>query len=191
MYMLAVHKDMQQRLRKEVQEVMGKARPEDALADTIDSMEYLNAIYLEVLRFWATVHHTGRIAAQDTTLGGMPIPKGTPLEIVPAAFNRLPQLWGPDAEEFVPDRWIRTDGNIYGGSNSPYCMITFLHGPRSCIGQSFAKYELKCLTVAWMLRFEFEMADPNEVVVPGGLVSSKPTNGVRLRVKDLLAGGDE
>jgi len=60
-----------------------------------------------------------------------------------------------------------------------------VHGPRSCIGQGFAKAELKCLLAAMLLRFEMEMARPDEEVVPAGAITIKPKNGMRLRLKDL------
>jgi cytochrome P450 len=63
--------------------------------------------------------------------------------------------------------------------------LTFIHGPRSCIGQSFAKNELKALVAAWVLAFQFEMKDPLEEVVPFGMVTMKPKNGLYLRVTSL------
>ncbi|KAM3427171.1 hypothetical protein NHJ13734_009089 [Beauveria thailandica] len=37
--------------------------------------------------------------------------------------------------------------------------MPFLHGPRSCIGMSFAKGEFACLLAAWVGHFEFELRD--------------------------------
>ena len=84
----------------------------------------------------------------DTELGGVMIPKETWLLLCPYATNRDPALWGNDAEEFRPERWIDVgeDGsrrsNNSGNASNNYAMLTFLHGPRSCIGQGFARAEL-------------------------------------------------
>ena len=60
----------------------------------------------------------------------------------------------------------------------PYAFATFLHGPRSCIGQGFARAELACLIAAWVEGFDTEFAVPDvgsEQDDAGGLV-----NGVRV-----------
>jgi len=63
--------------------------------------------------------------------------------------------------------------------------MTFIHGPRSCIGQGFAKAELRTLLAAWTLSFEFEMERPGDALVPEGMVTVKPKGGLYLRVKPI------
>ena len=41
-----------------------------------------------------------------TLLNEIPVPKGTLIFIGALAANRNPQLWGPDAEEWKPERWL-------------------------------------------------------------------------------------
>jgi len=63
--------------------------------------------------------------------------------------------------------------------------LTFLHGPRSCIGQAFAKAEFACLLATWVGRFEFEFADGEYVLDVAGGVTSKPKNmKIKLTVID-------
>jgi cytochrome P450 len=63
--------------------------------------------------------------------------------------------------------------------------MTFLHGPRSCIGERFAKSELKALVAALVGTFAMEMADKDEVPIVGGAITAKPINGMRLRLKNV------
>lgn len=65
---------------------------------------------------------------------------------------------------------------------SNYAFLTFLHGPRSCIGERFARAELRALLAAMVGCFEWEMADPNEKIVVGGTITSKPVHGMKLRL---------
>ena len=142
----------------------------------------------EVLRLFPPVPTTTRIATVDTSVVGVPIPKGTRLWLSPWAINRSPLLWGDSAGEFLPERWIDTDtghANNTGGVSSNYSILTFLHGPRSCIGEKFAKNELKVLMAVFVGRFLMEMADPNEVITPAGAITTKPKNGMRLRLQVL------
>lgn len=110
---------------------------------------------------------------RDTVISGAKIPQGTPVIIAPLAINRLDKLWGDDALEFKPERWLGEGEKTYGGSHNVYSQITFLHGPRSCIGQSFARAEMKTLLAALVERFSFEMLDPSEEISPAGTVSSR------------------
>ncbi|CZR50970.1 related to isotrichodermin C-15 hydroxylase (cytochrome P-450 monooxygenase CYP65A1) [Phialocephala subalpina] len=190
-YLLAINPGIQARLRAEVREKLPSPDlNEDISAQQIDHLPYLNAVCNEVLRYRSPVPLTLRDAAHDTTLLNEKIPKGTRVMLLPWAINKSESLWGPDARKFNPDRWIPSETNPYsanGGAASNYSMLTFLHGPRSCIGQSFAKAEFACLLAAWVGRFEWEVNDEREVeegnvAIKGG-VTAKPARGMYLRTK--------
>lgn len=127
-----------------------------------------------------SVPSTARTAIRDSQILGQHVPKGTNVIISPWAINRSSRIWGPQSEEFVPERWLEG-----GSAKSPLNLITFLHGPRSCIGQAFSRAEQKCLVAAMVQKFEMKMADPAEVVEPSGLATIKPKNGLRLLLKEL------
>jgi len=110
---------------------------------------------------------------------------------VPWATNKDRALWGDDAAVFNPDRWLpdvsKSQHVANGGAASNYSYLTFLHGPRSCIGQGFAKAEFACLLAAWVGRFEFELDDIREmdekkVVIKGG-ITARPAKGLWVRAK--------
>lgn len=86
----------------------------------------------------------------------------------------------------MPERWIdptTRKPNITGGTAAKSPLLTFLHGPRNCIGQGFAKAELLTLVAVLMRSFEISMVNPGDVRVPGGSLSAKPAGGMRLRFK--------
>lgn len=159
-----------------------------ALADKLESLPYLNAVCNEVLRMYPTVPVTIRDAVRNTTIADQYIPKGTQLILSPWAINRSPRLWGPDSEVFKPERWIDANGkaNNHGGAGSNYCQLTFLHGPRSCIGQRFAQSELRALLASFVARFEWDMAMPDSEVIPAGVITTKPKNGMKLNIKKVV-----
>lgn len=188
------HPDIQTRLREEIRENLPSLvdAAETPTAAEIDDLPLLNAVCQETLRLYPAVPATIREAVRDTELpvqtddGGVVqrrVPKGTRIQLTPWAVNRSTHIWGPDAGEFVPERWIGEGKANTGGQSSNYSQITFLHGPRSCIGQGFAKSELKCLVAALVGRFELQLADPDEEVVPAGVITTKPANGVHLKIK--------
>ena len=73
------------------------------------------------------------------------------------------------------------DGSAAGRSN--YASITFLHGSRSCIGQGFARAEIKCLAACVLGRFEVEIAQGREEVWPAGVVTIKPGEGLWVKLR--------
>ncbi|KAF1938889.1 cytochrome P450 [Clathrospora elynae] len=189
-YLLSLHPTIQTRLREEIHKTIPNPKalsnPTFDIANLLENMPYLNGVCNEVLRLFPTIPVSARVAIRDTTIAGQFIPSGTMSFIVPWAINRNPALWGPDSEDFVPERWIDKDtgrATMNGGANSNYAFLTFLHGPRSCIGERFARAEMRSLIATFVGSFEMEMADPGEKVIVGGTITSKPMKGMRLRLK--------
>lgn len=186
-YYLCKHPEIQQRLRDEIRaKLPSLADPDAPVGSTdIDSIPYLHAVCNEVLRIFPPVQLTLRVAASPQTLLGHPIPQGTTIVIAPGAINVSPALWGPNAGDFDPERWMKPGQANTGGADSNFSFLTFLHGPRSCIGMAFAKAEFACLLAAWVGRYEFSFREgQSEVEIVGG-VTSRPKDGLSVHVKPV------
>lgn len=184
-WLLATHPEIQTSLREELREALPTNPSQEIdLATILENLPLLNGVCNETLRLYPTVPITVRECVNATTILDQYIPKGTQLILSPWAINRSPTLWGPTASDFVPDRWINLDGkpNKHGGARSNYAQLTFLHGPRSCIGQGFAMAELRCLVAAFVSVFEMEPKSPGMVAVPAGVITTKPRDGMELRL---------
>lgn len=187
-YLLSLHPNVAQKVRNEVRAHLPSPHSGDTIsAAQIDSLPWLNAVCNETTRLYPTVPVTIREVVTPTPLGGFTLPKGTNVLLAPWAINRSEFFWGKDAAAFQPQRWINADGtgNNTGGAPSNYALMTFLHGPRSCIGQGFARSELKCLLAAVVGRYEFELTKDKETYFPAGLVTSKPNGGMWIRVREV------
>ena len=99
-----------------------------------------------VLRLYPILPLYGRLANKDTfiPLGGgsdgkskVFVPKGTSVQINTHALHRRQDLYGPDADEFKPERWASLKPMSWG-------YLPFSAGPRVCIGR---KYTIHILTV--------------------------------------------
>ena len=184
-YLLCKHPDMQARLREEVRTNLPALTSDEPLtAAHFEKTPYLWAFCNEALRFDPPVALTLRIAAHDTTIQDQPIPKGTTVILCPWAVNTDKDQWGPDAHEFSPDRWLVAGKANTGGAESNYSLLTFLHGPRSCIGEKFARAEFAVLLATWVGRFQMEFADKDYCLDIGGGVTSKP-KGLKVRLTPL------
>ena len=186
-YLLCLHPDMQKRLREEIQGNLPSILDRDAKISSmeIDHLPYLNAVCNESLRLFSPVPITFREAAHDTTILGHPIPKGTSIVICPWAINCSQELWGEDAKDFNPDRWMGPGRANTGGADSNYSFLTFLHGPRSCIGKDFAKAEFAILLAALFGHYEMELSDPNMKLEIQGGITARPKGGLFVKVKAL------
>ena len=156
------------------------------ISSVLEHLPYLNGVINEVVRLYPTVPVTVRVATCDTTIAGHPIDKGTEIIISPWLMNRYTALWGHDATCFRPERWINADDgkpNNTGGAASNYAQMTFLHGPRSCIGQGFARAEFRCLLASFVRRFAWELAMDDKDVIPGGVITIRPANGMYIRLR--------
>jgi len=197
-YLLAKHQDIQTRLREEVHKRLpplgadGDDAPTVSSVD-IDRMPYLNAFCNEVLRYMAPVAILTRDSTRDTTIQGHFVPKGTRIILSPWAVNKSVAMWGPDAAQFNPERWIAASEHdrhaANGGAESNYAFLTFLHGPRSCIGREFARAEFACLVAAWVGRLAFEVADKemldeDKIEIKGG-ITARPAHGMHIRMTAL------
>ncbi|SMQ45992.1 unnamed protein product [Zymoseptoria tritici ST99CH_3D7] len=189
-YALCKYPDIQTKLREAIRKSI-PSLDSDITAQDIDDCHYLQAFCQEVLRLWPPVSLTLRIAGRDTVIQDQVLPKGTTVLLVPVAVNVSEELWGSDAMEFNPSRWLNADGkcNASGSAKSNYSFLTFLHGPRSCIGQKFAVAEFACLLAAWIGKFNttFEEGCPHaegEVQIKGG-ITAKPAGGLWCNVEEV------
>lgn len=91
------------------------------------------------------------------------------------AVNRIEEEWGSQAEEFDPDRWT----NKSESDNSTHFAFACLsHGPRSCIGQGFARVEFLVFLAALLANFRIYLDNPDEdpVVLYG--ITMSPAGGI-------------
>ncbi|EPS98326.1 hypothetical protein FOMPIDRAFT_1024652 [Fomitopsis schrenkii] len=177
LYALAQAPEVQAKLREELWSVP----TENPTMDELNALPYLEAVVRETLRVHAPVSETIRVAAKDDvvplerpyvdTQGNVcdhiRVPKGTRFSIPILAMNRSKEFWGADAHEFKPERWT-TGGIPEAAHHIPGVwgnMMTFIGGPRACIGFRFSLVEMKALLFTLIRSFEFELALPKEAIV--------------------------
>ncbi|KAJ7355268.1 cytochrome P450 [Mycena albidolilacea] len=165
---LARAPDFQEKLRAEIHATMGSARTSGA---AYDSMPLLNALIKEALRLYPAEAITERMAVEDTLIplsDGITTSKGELISHLPvrqgqivnfgiASYQRLESRWGDDAHEFKPSRWLG-GGVVKGEAVGPYAnLLTFLGGPRACIGWRFAVLEMQVFLCELVSKFSFAL----------------------------------
>ncbi|EMD40892.1 hypothetical protein CERSUDRAFT_111473 [Gelatoporia subvermispora B] len=156
-YLLSQHPHYLRRLREEILSLVGPTRM--PTYDDIREMKFLRAVLNETLRLYPPVPINVRYSVNETTIPN-PDPAGGPLYI-PAntavtysvfVMHRRPEYWGPDAEQFDPDRFLDERVNKYLTPN-PFIFLPFNAGPRICLGQQFAYNESSFFLIKLLQRF--------------------------------------
>jgi len=81
-------------------------------------------------------------------------------------MHRRKDLWGPDAEEFDPDRFLDERLHKYLTPN-PFIFLPFNAGPRICIGQQFAYNESTFFLIKLLQAFStIELAEDIQLMPP-------------------------
>ncbi|KAF8514432.1 cytochrome P450 [Hysterangium stoloniferum] len=190
---LAVHKDAQVRLRTELRKAkreyanIAEADTErwkqvELPYDVLMGLPYLDAVVRETLRVYPPSSLFGRTLRKDTTLPLqypirtvtgkettlLPLRANTNIIISIIASNHNKKVWGEDASEWRPERWVTSnqefdvnnlsdskDNVKYPGVYST--IMTFLGGNRACIGFKFAEMEIKQVIATLISHFDFSL----------------------------------
>ena len=85
--------------------------------------------------------------------------------LAPLLVNEHEDYYGSTSHQFDPSRWLKADESdgLTEAGKSPYAFLTFLAGPRNCIGQRFAVAEMKAILAILISNFEFFELNPGEV----------------------------
>jgi len=178
---LAKKPRVQERLRAEIAGTLEKIRTRgdtDFSVNDFDSMPYLVAVGKEILRIHPASVEIHRVATKDDVLPltkpvvgvsgkvyrELSVPAGTLIFTSTFGYNLNKDLWGPDAYEFRPERWLdmnekpETPFGLYGN------LATFSGGHRGCIGWRLAVVEMHTLLVTLIRRYNFSLPDNGQEI---------------------------
>ncbi|KIJ48669.1 hypothetical protein M422DRAFT_247528 [Sphaerobolus stellatus SS14] len=146
----------------------------------LDSMKYMLAALKETLRFNCVIGGLMRQAEKDdiillsipqktktgTTVTSIPIRKGQIIMLSHFAYIRLPDVWGPDADQWRPERFleeIEASQKVQLGVFAN--LLTFNSGLRRCIGWRFAVLKMQTILIELLENFEFVPSPANEEII--------------------------
>ncbi|KAJ4494835.1 cytochrome P450 [Lentinula edodes] len=168
LYALTKSPKDQEIIYREIQEVRERNGDNEPSPQDLDSMPFFNAVIKEGLRLYPIVPTINREAQSDdviplefpiTTVSGeeisqIPVSKGQRLSLCLGMYNRLPQAWGDDADQWNPGRFVNpTKKNTTLGVYAN--LLSFSAGLRACIGWRFAVMELQAILFGLTEKFEF------------------------------------
>ncbi|KAM5542771.1 hypothetical protein V8D89_003732 [Ganoderma adspersum] len=175
LHLLCQHQDVQDKLRAEIRgaiEQYGVETPYDELS----ALPYLDAVCRETLRLYSPANISFREAKKDmvlplsqpvrgvdgTMMNEIPVPRGTVVLSNIFACNRNRAVWGEDALEWKPERWLQPLPQSVEEAHVPGIYansMTFLAGSRACIGFKFSQLEMKVVLCMLLSGFKFELSE--------------------------------
>lgn len=162
-YLVTQHPEVEAKLLEEVNTVLGN---KDATFEDLPKLKYTKQVIQEAMRLYPPAWIIDRAAIEDDEIEGIKIPKGS-LVILPIfAVHRNEKYW-KNALDFNPDRFEKAP------PLSDYTYFPFGGGPRLCIGNSFAYFEMQIVVAHFIRRFKIKFA-PNQKVDIKPLITLRP-----------------
>jgi len=168
LYHLSIYPEYQQKLQKEVDSILGSNM--FPTAEQLPELKLLSCFINESIRLLPVAATTQvRETDQELELCGYKLPKGTEVCTITLAAHLNPKYW-ENPKEFKPER--------FENSSNP-SFIPFSMGPRNCIGQTLAMYELKVIGCAIVKNFNVKLV-PDQKVEPEIIITMRPKNGLKV-----------
>lgn len=97
---------------------------------------------------------------------GYSFPPGTRLSVPSYTIHHSKEIWGKDADDFVPERWEEKKLT----QRQKDAFIPFSYGPRACVGRNVAEMELKVMVGTVFRNFEFNDEHEGEMQTREGFL---------------------
>ncbi|KAF4881803.1 Cytochrome P450 monooxygenase lolP1 [Colletotrichum fructicola] len=124
-------------------------------------MSYLQAVIKEGLRIHPPVagQMSKEVPKGGDTFEGVYLPEGTRVGYGAWGIFRRAEVWGQDADEFRPERWLEGDAERLKLMNETL-EIVFGHGKWKCLGRNVAMMELQKVFVELLRRYDLVLCEP-------------------------------
>ncbi|KAI4108460.1 MAG: hypothetical protein L6R37_001064 [Teloschistes peruensis] len=156
--LLAAYPEYQDWVREEIRQVQADYPPpaageQQSYEQIFPRLQRCLAVMYETLRLYGSVVFIPRAASSSPQTISLPdhnerrdvvIPPSTAVNINLQALHTDPKLWGPDALEWRPTRWLQKSSPHEKESfisTAPGQYMPWADGPRVCPGQKFAQVE--------------------------------------------------
>ncbi|KAF2159886.1 hypothetical protein M409DRAFT_60477 [Zasmidium cellare ATCC 36951] len=155
-YYLSANPTALQRLREEMEQ--------HQVSDPVtfkesQKMEYLQAVLKEGLRLHpaVSVPLSRTVPSGGAVLAGQYFPAGTDVGVNPYILHRDREVYGDDAEDFRPERWLENDAETLARMERSWC--PFGLGSRTCLGKNISLLEISKAVPQLVRRFDFDLSD--------------------------------
>jgi cytochrome P450 len=145
--------------------------------DESESLRYTQAVIQEAMRLYPPGWLLTRRTIGPDRLSGHEVPAGTDVLVSPYLIQRHPRYW-PEPERFRPERF--TEASV--DPRDAWIYIPFAAGPRHCVGENFAMYEMTLHVARVARRWRFEPLDAGRPLEVEAAINLRTRHGLRVRL---------
>ncbi|MGB6307835.1 MAG: cytochrome P450 [Steroidobacteraceae bacterium] len=145
--------------------------------DAAESLQFTHQVLQEALRLYPPGWLITRRTIEADELGGYPIAPRTDVFISPYMLHRHPAFWS-EPERFLPERFAGADAE----ERHRFAYIPFAVGPRHCIGENMAMFEMLVHVQAMSRRFRLTRAG-SEPIELEAQINLRPRSNLMMKVE--------
>lgn len=174
-YLIMGHPEIEQKVLDEIADVCGDR---ELAYEDLSRLPFLQAVVNESLRLYPSVSLDIKKALADDVLpDGTAVEKDDVVVYNIFAMGRSKKIWGDDADEFKPERWLgREFPNLYA-------YPVFNAGPRECLGRRLAWVEIKACLVSILRTVKLELTVPRDAIHYDAQLTIGMASGLPCKVK--------
>ncbi|CAH1769053.1 6260_t:CDS:10, partial [Entrophospora sp. SA101] len=164
MYSLMTNPSVEDTLVREVNQLLSSEENQIPTFDSIKNFHYGEATLYETLRLYPAVPKNSKVCVKHDILpDGTHVYPGENVAWSPWCMGRDKSIWGENALQFYPDRFLTSEGVL---KPSQFKFPAFHAGPRICLRQQFATVEALTLVTSMLKKYRFELIPGQESPPP-------------------------
>ena len=173
-YLLAQHSEIAERLKRELDQLLGDRPP---TPEDYPNLKYAEMVLSESMRLYPPAWGIARTVVEPYDAFGITFPKNA-LVLTSQWITHRDERWHPNPLHFDPERWTPQAR----AARPKFSYFPFGAGPRQCIGESFAWMEGVLLLASIARNWKFSVVPDTRVeLLP--VITLRPKFGMKLRIE--------
>jgi len=172
MMLVLKHPQVYQKIREEVDTVLGDAEPTTM---SVGKLVWVEAVVKETLRLYPLFTGFGRTCVKPVTMHGTYYPAGTHFWIDMIGHHQDPSYFSSPTQ-FLPSRWLNSSEWL-----KPHTYVPFFDGAHRCLGERFAIANMRVIIARLFRDWDFEQVLDQDLGVKYKGVAQIPNMRVRVR----------
>ncbi|VVB09937.1 unnamed protein product [Arabis nemorensis] len=166
-WLLSKNPKVTTKIRQEINTKLSPRTNNDSDFDSFNPQELNKLVYLhgalcEALRLYPPVPFQHKSPTKPDVLpSGHRVDPSSKIVFCLYSLGRMKSVWGEDASEFKPERWISESGRLIHVPSFKF--LSFNAGPRTCLGKEVAMTQMKTVAVKIIQNYEIKIIEGHKI----------------------------